>query len=303
MQIPLEERDDRDTNQAIHRCAAGARWCGERDPADCAQRRPPPDYGYFTYQTEWGGGPYSLPYGSLVDVWSLLSHCPNMQPVQVGINAMLARGWTRRADTDVAFTQNGHSVVVLGFQKPGTEPDQPGAKQPFLMVVSRSLEIPGVGYVPATQILGMVGRDSAGSILPSFDPADSSLAVVGMTELDGWADAMGYDYPRLNQPLGADQFEDFRYSVHEGASFQSAGYVSPGMQYLSDQCLAQTWSAGLAGAATGLASAGWSPPCAGSWACVGARVSVGFCLGAYSAYNRFWASPPDTNNLPAPYRR
>jgi hypothetical protein len=257
-------------------------------PREIAAGDERPDGNYYQFQVRYSGGTNTLPYG-MADAAHVLNHARGMPVVLEGVSRMTSRGYIRRPDLDCSLTQGGHSLVAISFEKPG---ENVMLKQPVLMVITRACEVPGYGFVPATQVFGGLTYDSAGVIRCTSTPADSAICIQGTLVGGSAADAV------IASALGGGfgthrDDEDFvyKYSAHEprmGGGWDWRSWTSPGMQELwhgwarevSTQSIQAALGA-LPAFRTGIADGIIASACAGASA-------------FYTASNRYWSNPPDT---------
>ena len=247
-----------------------------------------PDGIYYQFQTRYSGGPNTLPYG-MADALHVLNHARAMPVVYQGIIRMLSRGYIRRADLDCSMTQGGHSLVAIAFEKPGYDVTQ---RQPVLMVITRACEVPGLGFVPATQVFGGLAYDSAGVIRTTSTPADSTVFICGTLAGASMADQA------IESAIGGghgthrdDESFVYKYSAHEpraGGGWDWRSWTSPGMQELWNGWSREVGTQTIMGALSSLPS--WRTGLDNGLLSTSCSAAVAF----YSATVNFWSHPPDT---------
>ena len=259
---------------------------------------PPPGVAYDQYRERWAGGSNSLPYG-LGDAASVLNHARDMTSVTRAMDAMSARGFLRRPQWDIGLTRDGYSCAVISFEKPGFDPAAQGSQQPAVLVITKSYEVPDVGYRPTTQVLGCTLRDSCGTFTFASEACDSVFAIVGVpsvgplaaVETGAEADAtVGSGWSR------DDESFIYRYSAYDPADNGTWNtYISPGMRYLLEQEAKQLMVGARIGAVGGAINAITSGKA--TWATLALNVSLGTLYGMYCADAAFWLNPPDTSQV------
>ncbi len=245
--------------------------------------------GYYEWKDRYPGGEQALPYG-YNDAAAVLTHARTMPAVTQAIEQLVARGYVRRPDTDVAGTQRGFSFACLGFEKPGSPVSD---RQPLLVVATKAFEVPNVGFRPASQVYAGLFADSAGCVRVVSTPSDSAFGVVGQpigasTSLTRTLDAY-FGIPA--SPLAfRDEWLEFRYTAyeHHAGTWQYRNTTSPAMQALMSEAYQVTaWNATM-GAIAGVTGFAAGPQ-------IGTATTL---LGAYTsglaAWGTFWIEHPDT---------
>lgn len=244
------------------------------------------DMSYYEHQDKYEGGPQSLPYG-MGNAVAVLDHARDMNSVNLAIATLQQRGYVRRPQSDVAGTQRGASFACIAFEKSGSPIT---ARQPLLMIATQSIEVLGVGYVPATQIYAAMIADSAGQLRVFSTPADSALEFVG--ELFGGSSVMTRKVNAyFGAPTGINKSDEdfvYRYSAYESphGTWQYHNTTSPEMQGLMSQAYQNVaWNA-VGGAVTGLTGFAAGPQ-------MGIATTL---LGGYTsglvAWHVFWIEHP-----------
>lgn len=258
----------------------------------------PPEGGGYVYQTQWGGGPNSLPYG-MGDAAVVRHHALELTCVRSAIETMSARGYARREDLDLGATRAGYACAVIAFEKPGFDPLAHGTDQPVVLVVSKSYFVPGVGFVPTTQVLGLTLRDSSGSFTLSNDAQDAVFAMVGVSAAGtggALADPGLEDGAIAPQPMIDDESFIYHLTTYEtSVPFMFQPHLSPGTQYLATMQSKTIMAGAEIGAVGALLSFIESPP--GTIYDAVGRVTLGTLFGIWSADLMFWVMPPDTTNI------
>jgi hypothetical protein len=244
--------------------------------------------GYSAFRDRYPGGPHTLPYG-LGDADAVLRHARGMEVVSYAVDQMLARGYVRRADLDAACTMDGYSLVTLSFEKPGFGV---ASLQPGLFVITQSIEIPGVGYRPATQVFGGLLADSAGVTITVTTPEDSALCIEGVPAPEpGQSAALGHaPGDGFETDLGDESFV-YRYSAREREYEAWVANMSPGMKYLWD-CYDEQMRISMTGAVISSLPAYYVGPVPGTLALL-----ANLTAQCYTTNARFWANPPDTSHV------
>jgi len=243
-----------------------------------------------SWREQYPGDEVDLPYGWCHPV-TVLDHARRMASVRVATDMLLARGYVRRVDTDAAFTDVGYACALLGFEKPGHTVDE---LQPVLYVITRAVEVPDVGWRPASQVFSSVLRDSSGVAIPAVAAEDSSLFVFGVMQsgdraLDtAMSRALAGRAPDIMNP-DLPPFTSYRHSVGE-FEYVCPPSVSAGMQALIEE----GWRQAAIGAALG-ATASAPALRTGGWGV--ATVAMSAIVGAYRAYSAYWYQRPDTTQV------
>jgi hypothetical protein len=250
--------------------------------------------GYYEWRDTYPGGDQSLPYGQ-GDAREVLDHAGTMASVSYAASQLVARGYIRRPDGDVAGTQNGFSFAALAFEKAGRSIDE---AEPILVVATRAVEIPDIGYRAATQLYSALFRDSAHVVVIDGSPGDSAIGFEGDLMTPPSALTRGMNAALGGAPTHIDQSDEnfvYRYCAYDEphGTWQYRNTMSPGMQYLMSQAYAQTDLSALGGAIVGFAN-GYSR--AGVPGGITGALLSGYAAGVV-AWNKFWLSPPDTNRV------
>jgi hypothetical protein len=253
----------------------------------------PPDVqgDYYKWQTLYSGSIYALPYGAGSPI-QIMDHALTMEPVQLAMASMAARGYVREPDHDYAFTtnastfSNGYSLVVLSYSKPGVDLTQ---MSPGVYVVTKAFEVPTIGWRPATQVFAGLVEDSAGILVPRAPEGDDPFFLEG--EL---LDPVTAESRRIGDALDPNHTELYHFDsvtcfavlvrAVQDALWSWYTSASPERRTQWDECGRQT----IAGAAVGGVTAGLRNPAG----ITPAGVAAGAAWGAGWAYYRYWMSAP-----------
>ena len=270
----------------LKRLAACALWLALAGPAHAISPHPlahpvqPVPEGGVT-AAYYSGGTHTLPFG-VANGTIVLDHLHTMAFLQPAIEEMLRRGYIRRMDLDAAATHDGYSSALLAFERPGVPVDR---EEPILLVITKPYWLVENGWIPVTQVMGGTVCDSAGVVFTRTSPADSALAMIGIT--DQFAVSPGAQ-PRVN-----DDDLDYRYTAHESANYSGfTNHMSRGTQCMWNhwgQRMAVAGAGGAIGGSMGALSSGQF-----GWQSIAARATVGAAIAMWTANENFWISPPDT---------
>lgn len=238
-----------------------------------------------TYQ----GTPNTLPYGHTTGLDpGLVTHAQTMPSVQKAMDAMARRGYIRRADLDAGVTVQGHSNVVLGYEKPGVPVTE---RMPVVTVITEPFFVSSaLRWVPATQVACGMFEDSAGVLRPVSAPMDSAIVIEGAGGVSPLPPGALEAAIAATRPERSDEDFNYRYTAHDHYFPQDwRETTSPGMQIL--------WSSyrnemglTLLTSTTVAVMGGWANP-PPSYPYMGFQVG----MACWTAHTRFWMHPPDTS--------
>lgn len=204
---------------------------------------------------------------------------------------MSGRGYIRRQDLDCGVQRLGYACALISYEKPGHAVTE---EQPVIMVVTKPFDVGGVGWVPATQVMCGLFRDSSDVLLTAGTESDSAIIVVAQSVLGSPNAGLESAIIAAGVPsFRSDEDFVYMYSAYEsGSGFTDwRDYTSPGMQQIWNG-----WSTVMGitavGTTIGAGPAWFQPP----WGTIGACCAViGAC---YTADRLYWAFPPDTLRRP-----
>lgn len=249
-----------------------------------------------TAQHRYAGGPNTLPYGHVAGFdLGLAAHAQTMPAVQYAMQRMSERGYLRRADGDMGCTIPGYAVAVLTYEKPGAAI---GDAFPAVLVHTKPYYVNSrLKWVPVTQVVCGVFRDSAGVLVPSGAAADTAQLIAANFGPAGVAGEvtramLGARAENCPECLAMPQLWAFTTFEFAGMAVQYWFTQSPGQRYLNEQ-YAQRMGISIAASAAGY-GARWAPPPFGSgWQ--GGVYSM--AIAATAAHYNFMLSPPDTSGV------